>query len=69
MNRFCWTLVGSCLLAAPLPAQHPSIFITKAEGAQIRASATRYPLLAHSLDEAKATMTAAFAKPIDVPQP
>jgi hypothetical protein len=50
-------------------AQHPSIFITKAEGAQIRAAAGRYPLLDRALAEATETMRAAFAKPIDVPPP
>jgi hypothetical protein len=48
---------------------HPSIFITKAEGAQIRAAAGKYPLLDRSLAEARAMMAKALAGSIDVPQP
>jgi hypothetical protein len=48
---------------------HPSIFITKQEAAAIRAAEGKYPLLDRSLGEARATMDAAFAKPIDVPPP
>ncbi|MDB4879075.1 MAG: Heparinase family protein [Gemmatimonadetes bacterium] len=69
-------LRAACLAAlltpAPVTAQraaHPSIFITRAEGASIRAAAGRYPLLDRSLAEAKATVARALAAPIDVPQP
>ena len=49
--------------------QHPSIFITRAEAAAIRANAARYPLLERTLNDAKAMMATAFAAPMDVPQP
>src|SRR5438552_12725956 len=48
---------------------HPSIFLTKQEAAAIRAGAPKYPLLQRSLNEAKQTLAAALAAPIDVPQP
>ena len=56
-------------LAAPAQAQHPSIFITRAEAASIRADAAKYPVLAKSVDNAKAVVAAALAGKIDVPQP
>jgi hypothetical protein len=72
MNRFLRAarpLLAIALLAQPLAAQHPSIFITRSEGAQIRAAAGKYPLLDRSLADAKATVAAALANPIDVPLP
>src|SRR4051794_30276597 len=60
------------LVPASTPAQapqHPSIFITKAEGAEIRAAMGRYPLLDRSLNDARAMVAKALADSIDVPQP
>ena len=48
---------------------HPSIFLTRADAAAIKASAARYPLLGRTLADAQRTMDAAFAAPVDVPQP
>ena len=61
-------------VAALIPAlahaqQHPSIFLTKAEAAEIRAARGKYPLLDRSLADAKAVVDAALAKPTDVPPP
>src|SRR5687767_681646 len=66
--------LAAALLLAPLaasaqPRQHPSIFLTKAEAAAIRAAAGKYPLLDRSVAEAKRVVAEALAKPIDVPQP
>ena len=65
------TAVCAALLmtASTAAAQRPSIFITKAEAAQVRAGARRYPLLGRSVDEARAIVARALARPIDVPQP
>ena len=49
--------------------KHPSLFITKEEGAEIRAAAGKYPLLDRSLAAARETVERALATPIDVPQP
>jgi hypothetical protein len=49
--------------------ERPSIFITKEEAAAIRTSAAQYPLLNRTLNDAKAMLAAAMARPIDVPQP
>ena len=62
-------LGASVLLAAQLRAQHPSVFISKADAAAIRANANSYPLLASSLAAAKKTLAEAMSHPIDVPQP
>jgi hypothetical protein len=61
----------SLVVAAPcLSAQsHPGIFISRRDGAAIRASLGKYPVLDRSIGEARATMDSAFAHPIDVPQP
>ena len=48
---------------------HPSIFITKAEAAEVRTAAERYPLLQRSLADAQRIIADAMARPIDVPQP
>ncbi len=64
-----WMYVALVALAAPVHAQHPSIFITKTEAAQIRDGAATYPLMARSLNNAMATFAAAISHPIDVPQP
>jgi oligo-alginate lyase len=59
-------------LGLPLVAeaqQHPSIFITKAEAAQIRESAGRYPLLGKSVESAKAMVAAGMAHALEVPPP
>jgi hypothetical protein len=56
-------------LASAQAQQHPSIFITKAEGAQIRAAVGRYPLLDRSLNDARTMVAKALADSIDVPQP
>src|SRR6266542_3786553 len=55
--------------AKAAPTQHPSIFITDQEGAEIRAAARKYPLLDRSLVAARETVERALASPIDVPQP
>ncbi len=55
--------------AKAAPTQHPSIFITDQEGAEIRAAARKYPLLDRSLAAARETVERALASPIDVPQP
>ena len=58
------------LASAPAAAQqHPSIFITRQEAAEIRASAGRYPLLDRSLAANREVVERALAKPIEVPQP
>jgi hypothetical protein len=67
-------LLAAAVLLAPLgagaqPRPHPSIFITKAEAAQIRAAAGKYPLLGRSLRETRAMVDSALARPIDVPPP
>ena len=58
-----------CSVATPAIAQRPSVFLSKAEAAAIRANATRYPLLASTIATAKMTLADAMSKPIDVPQP
>jgi hypothetical protein len=56
--------------AASVQAQaHPSIFLSKAEARAIRDAAPRYPLLAKSVDEAKAVVAAGMSHAIDVPPP
>jgi oligo-alginate lyase len=63
-------VASTLLLSVTARAQtHPSIFITKQEAAQVRAGARTYPLLGRSLDEARAIVARALARPIDVPQP
>jgi hypothetical protein len=62
-------LVATLVLAATARAQHPSIFITKQEGAAIRAAAGKYPLLDRSVNRAKETVARALAKTMDVPPP
>ena len=63
----------TCLIlvfpAAAHAQRHPGIFITPAEASAVRLGAPKYPLLKQSLDEAKATVARALAKPTDVPQP
>ena len=68
-RRWLATALLCVLLPAGVRAQHPSIFITKAEGAQIRAAMGKYPLLDRSLAEARSMMAKALAVSIDVPQP
>lgn len=69
------TAAGAALLlvlpsaAAPQGQAHPSIFITAADAAVIRASAGRYPLLARSLADAKAVVAAGMSHPIETPPP
>jgi hypothetical protein len=48
---------------------HPSLFISKAEAASIRASSGRYPLLDASLANAKKVVAEALSHPIDTPPP
>ena len=74
--RFCWgfprkflPLGMTVVLPASLHAQHPNVFIAKAEAVAIKTNAAKYPLLASSLAEAKATIEAAMSHAIDVPQP
>jgi hypothetical protein len=55
--------------AATAAAQHPSVFITKAEAAQIRAAEGKYPLLDRALAEARGTVDAALGRPMDTPPP
>ncbi|WP_284348162.1 heparinase II/III domain-containing protein [Roseisolibacter agri] len=69
-------LVLGAMTAAALPAaasaqqnQHPSIFITRQEATEIRASAGKYPLLDRSIAAARAMVARAMANPTDVPQP
>src|SRR4051812_7396324 len=60
------------MIALPVAAQaqqHPSVFLTARDVAAVRAAAAKYPLLAASLNAAKATMDSAFDHPMDVPQP
>ncbi|MES2180173.1 MAG: heparinase II/III family protein [Gemmatimonadota bacterium] len=57
------------VVPAVASAQHPSIFLTKAEAADIRAAQAKYPLLAKSVAAARAVVDDAIAKPTDVPQP
>ncbi|MEO7455939.1 MAG: heparinase II/III family protein [Gemmatimonadaceae bacterium] len=64
--------VVAIALALPVAARaqsHPSIFITKAEAAQIREGAAKYPLLGKSLASAKAMVATGMSHTIDVPQP
>ncbi|HEX8431884.1 MAG TPA: alginate lyase family protein, partial [Longimicrobium sp.] len=64
------SLLATSLVAAPAVGQtHPSIFITRGEGAEIRAAAARYPLLGRSLAAAREAADRAIATPIEVPQP
>jgi len=59
-----------CCAASPVVAQtHPGIFISRAEGAAIRASLGKYPVLDRVVRDAKLTMDSAFSHPMDVPQP
>lgn len=62
-------LLVSAATAAAQPAPPPSIFLTRAEAASIRASAGKYPLLDRSLAAARQTADRALAGAIDVPQP
>lgn len=67
-------LAALCLLAltagvAGGQSGHPDIFLSRTDAASIRASAGKYPLLDRTIAEAKRTMDAAFAGPIDVPPP
>ncbi len=58
--------------STPLGAQsgaHPSIFLTRAEGQQVRARAATAPLLGRTLTQAKATVEAAMRAPIETPPP
>lgn len=48
---------------------HPSVFITASEGAAIRASAGKYPLLDSALADAKRTVEFALSHPMDTPPP
>lgn len=70
MAIFARAGLAALLLAAPAAAQeHPSIFITRREAAEIRASAGRYPLLDRALAANREVVELALAKPIEVPQP
>ncbi|HEX6063942.1 MAG TPA: alginate lyase family protein, partial [Longimicrobiales bacterium] len=48
---------------------HPRIFITKAEAAEIRGALGKYPLLDQSVTRARETVDRAIASTIDVPPP
>ena len=50
-------------------AQHAGIFIGKDDAAAIASARGQYALLDRSLNAAEQTMAAAFARPIEVPQP
>ncbi len=67
------TAIAAVVFAAfgrPLGAQtHPSIFISKQEGAAIRASLGKYPLLDRAVAEARQMVDRALSHPMDVPQP
>jgi oligo-alginate lyase len=55
---------------ASLPnGEHPRIFITKAEAADIRGALGKYPLLDRSVASARAVVDRAIAGKIDVPPP
>jgi oligo-alginate lyase len=70
MIRQASAICTSLLIAASSAlAQWPSIFTTKTEAAQVRSGARAYPLLGRSLEEARAILRQAMARPIDVPQP
>src|SRR3954469_6295031 len=66
---------GLVALAVVMPLQaaiaqgHPSVFITASEGAAIRASAGKYPLLDSAVADAKRTVEAALSHPMDTPPP
>ncbi len=69
MIRHVSAICTSLLIASSASAQWPSIFTTKTEAAQVRSAARTYPLLGRSLEEARAILRQAIARPIDVPQP
>src|SRR5687768_14050626 len=70
MIRCVPAICASLLIAtSSASAQWPSIFTTKTEAAQVRSGARTYPLLGRSLEEARAILRQAIARPIDVPQP
>jgi hypothetical protein len=57
------------LVASSAGAQHPRIFLSKADGARVKAAAATAPLLGRSLAQAKATVERAMAAPIETPPP
>src|SRR5438045_7635086 len=70
--RFRISLVAITLAVAvpSVSAQsHPGIFISGREGAAIRASLGKYPVLNRTMAEARAMMDTALSQPMDVPQP
>ena len=71
MHRSASLLLGFLLffVAEHGVAQHVGLFISKEEAAEIRASLGQYTLLDNAVDLARATMEAAFSRPIDVPMP
>ena len=68
MNRLLLSLAIAIAPMAAQAQQHPSIFLTKTEARAIRDAAPKYPLLAKSIDEAKAVVAAGMAHSIEVPQ-
>jgi hypothetical protein len=50
-------------------AEHPSLFITKKEAAEIRDSIDKLPLLKKSFEDAKTHVDFALSQPILVPPP
>lgn len=63
---------AALLLAAPavaLAQQHPRLFISRQEAAEIRAALGTVPLLDRTVAGARETIERALARPIDVPEP
>lgn len=68
--RFLALCVALLLVLPPAAgAQHASIFISKGEAVSIREAAPRYPLLAHSLANAKSVVAAGMSHAIEAPLP
>ncbi|HUP88722.1 MAG TPA: alginate lyase family protein [Longimicrobiales bacterium] len=62
--------ISSVVKSSGVPAvQHPGIFITKSEAAEIKNALGKYPLLDKSYNKNKAMVDSALAKPTDVPPP
>jgi oligo-alginate lyase len=58
-----------CLATVAVAQKHPSVFLSSADAAAIRANGAKYPLMRSSIETAKQTLARAMSKPMDVPQP
>ncbi|HEV8215297.1 MAG TPA: alginate lyase family protein, partial [Gemmatimonadaceae bacterium] len=56
-------------VATATAQRHPSVFLTRAEAAEVRAGAAKYPVLAASLREAKQVVADGMSHAIEVPPP